>query len=183
MKFTVAGLTGALWGLTGIELLLGTAIWRLIPAAEEVIRGSLSGAQALLLVSSVMGMAYAEGYRGFQRAFSPRVAARARFLAGHPRGTHLMLAPLFCLGFIHATPRRRKAAFLLTLGILLLVLLARQLSQPWRGSLDAGVIAGLAWGMATVAFFGFKAFHDPDFSWPADLPGEETPNQTGRQRN
>src|SRR5690606_2841474 len=89
---------------------------------------------------------YAEGYRGFQMRFSPRVVARALHLARNPRPLHVVLAPLFCMSFFHATPRGRGAAWGVTLGVLAAILLIRYLPQPWRGIIDAGVVVGLAWG-------------------------------------
>ena len=37
----------------------------------------------------------------------------------------------------------------LTLAIILMVRIVHGLAQPWRGIIDLGVLAGLAWGLVT----------------------------------
>ncbi len=172
----------ALWGLGGVMLLLGSAVVRLGQTAFEGLSRELSALQWVALILLVVVMAWAEGYRGFQRGFAPRVVARARYLAERPvrvralgqplrglrlralgqplRGLRLdlLFAPLFCMGFFHATRRRRVSAFALTAGVVGLVLLVRLLPQPWRGIVDAGVVVGLGWGLAALAVLAYRAF-------------------------
>jgi len=147
-----------LWGVGGIVLLLVSALGRLVPMAGEAIASGLGALEWSALGLNVAGMAWFEGYRGFQRNFSPRVAARARHLADHPTTTRALLAPIFCMGFFAAPPRRRAGAIGLTLGIATLVIAVRQLAQPWRGIVDAGVVVGLAWGVVTLLVFTARAF-------------------------
>ncbi|MEM8734054.1 MAG: hypothetical protein AAGG44_07525 [Planctomycetota bacterium] len=65
-----------------------------------------------------------------------------------------VLAPLFCIGFFHATRRKQVTIIILMLLIALIVIGFRQIPQPWRGVLDIGVIIGLTWGtIATLVFF------------------------------
>jgi hypothetical protein len=123
---------------------------------------------ALSLV--VLFMAYVEGYRAFQQGFSPRVAARARYLQHHGCLSHLIFAPLFCMGFFHATRRRQVTSISVTAGIILLVLLVRLLDQPWRGIVDAGVVVGLAWGLVSLAVFGFQALTAGTFPYSPEVP-------------
>jgi len=138
------------WGITGVLLLLGTAIVRLSVPALEAFASPLGIGQWLFLAVSVVVMAYAEGVRGFQRSWSPRVAARALSLRNGCTPRQALLAPLFCMGFFDASRRRIITAWCLTFGIIVLVLLVSQLSQPWRGLLDVGVIVGLGWGVTSV---------------------------------
>lgn len=98
-------------------------------------------------------MLYTEGFRGFQKKFSPRFASRALYLFNNPRTHHLILAPMFCMGYIHATRKRKLSAWLLTLGIIVLVVGVRQIAQPWRGIIDTGVIVGLVYGLLSVYYF------------------------------
>ena len=99
-------------------------------------------------------MAYSEGYKGFQKGYSPRVASRAVYLRDKCTGLRLALAPFFCLGFFHAPRKRKITVVILVIGISLIVLLFKYIPQPWRGVLDFGVIIGLSWGIiATVIYF------------------------------
>jgi len=167
--FRPLGLVGALWGLVGVSLLLGSAIYRLSVWAIDAFSHALTPIQWVGLVGFGLFMLVGEGYRGFQQNFSPRVAARARYLAGKPTLLRVILAPLFVMGFFGATRRRKITTWSLTAGIVLLVVGVRFLEQPWRGIIDLGVVLGLAWGLISLLAFAFLAFTRPDFSYPADL--------------
>jgi hypothetical protein len=117
-------------------------------------------------------MAYFEGYKAFQLGFSPRVAARARYLRDHPSLLHALLAPLFCMAYFHASRRRQITSISVTAGIIVLVILVRMLPQPWRGIIDGGVVVGLAWGLVTLALFGYQALTNSSFPYPPEVPGE-----------
>ena len=96
-------------------------------------------------------MGRSEGYKGFQKKFSPRTAARIHHLYTSPNLLHTILAPLFGMGYFHATRRRQATSVLVTTAIIGLVLLVRQTPQPWRGIVDLGVVAGLMWGLVSIA--------------------------------
>lgn len=174
-RISIIGIVGAVWGITGVLLLLTSATYRLAPVALEAISYELTWLHWVSLAVIVVGMAYAEGYRGFQQGFSPRVAARARYLQEHPRPLHILLAPFFCMGFFHATRRRKITSISLTLGIVMLVVLVRMIDQPWRGIIDAGVVVGLAWGIVTVGVFGLLAFFSDTYAYSPEVPGGEDP--------
>ncbi len=131
---------------------------------------SLTWGHWAALVLFAVFMLYSEGYRGFQTGFSPRVAARARYLKDHPRLHHVLLAPLFCMGLVHATTRRRIVSMSLVVAIVILVLLVQQLAQPWRGIVDIGVVLGLSWGLVSLVAFTFRAFGPRDLDIPTDVP-------------
>jgi hypothetical protein len=124
------------------------------------------------LVLIVFFMAYAEGYRAFQLAFSPRVAARARYLRDHPNMLHTLLAPLFCMAYFHAPRRRQVTSISVTAGIIILVILVRLLAQPWRGIIDGGVVVGLAWGLISLVIFGYQALSADEFPYSPEVPEE-----------
>ena len=126
------------WGIGGVLFLLIFAIFRLAPTALELENSDMSEVHWLALVFSVIYMAYAEGYKGFHLGFAPRVVVRARYLATNPRPLHVLLAPLFCMGYIYATRRRQILSIALTTMIICFVLIARSIPQPWRGIVDAG---------------------------------------------
>ncbi len=166
----LTGIIGSLWGVAGVLLLLGAAVYRLGIRAAEAFAIPWTPLQWVVFIAVLGVMAYSEGYRGFYRSFSPRVAARARHLRDHPVLGHVVFAPLFCMGYIHATRRRQMISLLMTIGIIGLVLLVRLLSQPWRGIVDAGVVVGLACGIVSVLWFASRTLTSADFDYPTDVP-------------
>jgi hypothetical protein len=161
----------AAWGILGVIAVLMFAVVRLAPIALQAIVGGLNLGQWALLAANVGFMAWSEGYVGFQQRFSPRVAARALYLCRNdmPIST-LLLAPFFCCGYFCATRRVRFAVWMGTCGIILLVLAVHQLSQPWRGILDAGVVVGLSWGLLSLIFHVFRAFTSERFDRSPEMP-------------
>lgn len=164
------GYLAALWGITGISLLLGSAIYRLSAIGLQTFDYSLSWYHWLGLAISVIFMGFAEGYRGFQQAWSPRVAARLLFLSQNVSPVRLILAPLFCMGFFDIVRKRMIVTYCLTFGIVLMVLLVHQLEQPWRGIVDIGVVTGLAWGLVSLYIFTLQAFFSQGFQHSPEMP-------------
>ncbi len=159
---------GFVWGIGGVLLLLSFAIFRLAPIAFELGTMTLTQLQWLVLVFSVIYMGYAEGYKGFHRGFSPRVVQRANYLRDshlkdYPQWWHVALAPAFCMGYIYATRRRQILSIGLTLVVMGFVVIARQLPQPWRGILDAGVVTGLSLGILSILYFLVNSLREPAF--------------------
>ena len=141
--------------------------------ALELENSSMSMVHWLTLAFSVIYMAYAEGYKGFHLGFAPRVVVRARYLANNPRPLHLLLAPLFCMGYIHATRRRQIVSFALTAMIICFVIIARSMPQPWRGILDAGVVVGLSLGVLSIGYFLIISSSDSTrLTISAEVPGD-----------
>ena len=161
------------WGIGGVLFLLIFAIFRLAPVALELENSDMSEVHWLALVFSVIYMAYAEGYKGFHLGFAPRVVVRARYLATNPRPLHVLLAPLFCMGYIYATRRRQILSIALTTMIICFVLIARSIPQPWRGIVDAGVVVGLGLGVLSIAYFLIISSSDPArLPVSAEVPGD-----------
>lgn len=139
------------WAVLGVLAILIQAIVRLLPRAlEPILDGSLSGLGIAAYVAAILGLGYSEGYRGFQRQFSPRVVVRALALARRG-GWMVALAPLMVMGLIHGTRRRLISSWVLVVGIVGLIFVVRLLAQPWRGAVDAGVVVGLSWGVVATA--------------------------------
>ncbi len=161
---------GALWGFSGVAGLLGYAIYRLAPRAAEALNAPLTTAQWVFLVGFALFMLVAEGYRGFQKKFSPRTAARVKYLRDHPRFVHVVFAPLFCMGYFFAKRRTQITAISLTVGIVLLVVLVGYLPLPWRGLVDFGVVLGLGYGMLSFAVFTLTALVGKDFPHSPEVP-------------
>lgn len=155
---SAAGWIGAIWGLGGVILMLAFAVYRLSLIAWDALELSLDWTHWLLLIGNTLFMAYSEGYRGFQKSFSPKVVARARNLLDNPRLLPVLLAPLYCMHYFDSTRRQLVATYLLTVAIIILIIVFHRLDQPWRGLLDAGVVVGLSWGTISIAVLVPKAF-------------------------
>jgi hypothetical protein len=164
------GRLGVVWGLAGTALLLLEGVVRLAGQVRALAFEQLTLIQSLALVSWCLVMAVAEGYRGFQLHFVPRVVARSWYLGGAPRPWHVALAPLFCMGLLHASKRRLVGAWGLLAGIIALVLWVRTLSQPWRGIVDAGVVVGLSWGLVALLVETVRAVRRGPPRVALDLP-------------
>ena len=174
-----------LWAVGGVLILIIEAVWRLAPMAFEALSDGLTTGQGLLFVTVLVFMLYSEGYRGFQKMFSPRVVARALILSRSGSFIHILFAPLIVSGLFVATRRRLVIARTLVTAIVILVIAVRTLDQPWRGIVDGGVVAGLAYGIITLLVFTTRAFIgkiptvDPEFpsgmSWTRDVESLNTP--------
>lgn len=166
------GRVALLWGVLGVMALVTQPLVRLSPLVVEAIEGGLTGLQWALLCGWVALNAHAEGYRGFHCRFAPRVIARADYLRRHPRPLWVVLAPLFCMSLFHASRRGVVVARTLVVAIVALVIAIRQLEQPWRGIVDAGVVVGLGLGLASLVYWFVRLLrgHAPTAS--PDLPPE-----------
>lgn len=145
------------WGIAGFSLLIGEALYKVIPYVVELFQKPLTPMLWAILIAWTAFMAYSEGYRGFQKHYSPRFAARARWLRDNASPKQALLAPLFCMCFIGTTRKRKIVAYCLTGGIALLVLIIRVTPQPWRGIIDVGVVVGLGWGLISVLAYCWQA--------------------------
>jgi hypothetical protein len=163
-------LTGV-WGIVGVAALLIQAIVRLTPLAIEPFEAGMLGAFHLVLLAAwVLFAVYTEGYRAFQKQFTPRVVARAQYLSAHPRLLHVVLAPAFCMGFFHATRKRMIVSWAVTLSIVAVIVGVKMLAQPWRGIIDAGVVLALGWGVIALAYFTVRALGGHRMPVPPDVP-------------
>lgn len=147
------------WGAAGFLALLAWAMARLGPLVSDSLALPWAWFHWVLFALNLILMAWFEGYRGFQQNYAPRFAARCEYLYHRATAVQVLIAPLVCMGFVNAPKRRMITAWALTGGIVVIVLLYRQLPQPWRGILDAGVVLGLAWGMAATAWHLVLAMH------------------------
>ena len=141
----------ASWGLLLVTLLLMRAVVSLTPLAlEPWLHRQMTGFQIALYIGWLFFNAYAEGYRAFQLKFSPRVVGRAVHLGHHPRPLHVVLALFDCMRLYHASRRQLIARWGFVVALVALIIGVHQLSQPWRGIVDGGVVVGLAWGVAAI---------------------------------
>jgi len=146
------------WGVGGVLALFGRALLRLAPMAWQPIEdGSLTAIQIGVYAAWVVFNAYGEGYRAFQKSFSPRVVARAHHLARSPQPLlHAVLAPAYCLSLFHANRRGLTLAWTMLVVIIGLIALLRITPQPWRGIIDGGVVVALAWGALVIVVLSVR---------------------------
>ncbi len=165
---------GYYWGMLGVIAILCSAIFRLSARVIEMSSYPLSSLQWSALLLFALYMSYAEGYKGFHRNFAPRVVSRARgFLLRNNTSNfvYILLAPLVCMGFLYSTTKRKTISFLVTTGIIVLVVLVSMSPQPWRGIIDAGVVLGLVLGVISIIYFWIKSIQTDWVSpVPADFP-------------
>lgn len=151
------GVLGVLWGLVGISLLLSSAVVRLLPKIHQGLSQHLGPLQMIVLFFWCAFMLVAEGYRGFQKQFAPRVAGRLVEILEHPKLIYIVLAPMYAMSYFAAPRRRIITSWCVTAGVILLILIVRQFSQPWRGIIDTGVVLGLGYGLVAIYVHSFKA--------------------------
>lgn len=176
------GTLAALWGVIGAISILSYAVVRMVGPTREAINFHWNAAHYLVLILWSAFMAYSEGYRGFQRGYSPRVAARAVYLRHRCTPVRLALAPLFCMGFFHAPRKRRITVVVLVILIATIVVLFRFIPQPWRGILDFGVLIGLSWGISATLFFLITFWRSDEVPFDAEVV-EQSHSSTAIDRN
>ncbi|MCH8128239.1 hypothetical protein IIC38_20180 [candidate division KSB1 bacterium] len=165
------GLVGAIWGFSGLMLIIVYAIIRLTPIAIDTFSYNLLWYHWLVLILNTIFMAHSEGYRGFHKGFAPRVVARCKYLKNHPKFLHVFFAPLFAAGYFFSTRKRVFHIFGLTVMIIVFIQIIHRLDQPWRGLLDVGVVSGLTWGTISLFIFAIRAMTAEKYEYSPELPG------------
>lgn len=152
-------------------MLLGRAVWRMVPLAVEPIKaGTVTQGHLAWYAVSIVLMSYSEGYRAFHRRFSPRTVHRALYLAQQPRLLWVLLAPLYSMGLVGATRRRLAVSWMTTAAIVVFIVVLRATPQPWRGIIDAGVAVALACGMLSIVYHLGQALSGRGAPGSLDLP-------------
>ncbi len=153
---SATGRIAAIWGVVGVMAIFSSAIYRLLPPARALLETPISSLQWIVF-GILMGIfGFGKGYGVLHLRYAPKVVARANALSKNPSWGRLLLAPLFCMGFFGGTPRSRRAAFLITSGIVLLVILVRKSPQPWRGMIDTAVVTALTIGLLSLVWTGLR---------------------------
>ena len=163
------GFVAVIWAVSGLFMLLGFASWRLSAYTIESFSMPLNWLHWVVLIGWTIFMAHGEGYKGFQLKFSPRFAARCKYLLHNATWIQTFLAPLFCMAYFHAPKKRIIATFALTIMIIAFIFTFRLIPQPWKGLLDFGVVFGLLWGIFSTTYYCFKAFTDKNFNWDNEV--------------
>jgi hypothetical protein len=184
LTFSTSRVLLASWSFMQVLLILGNALRRLIPIVAEldprtsVAKGliPLTREQWGMLVVWVLYMMYAEGYKGFYQKLSPLIVKRALLLNDHASVVNVLFGGLFASGMIHANQKRLIVSWGVSLGVLLLVVGVKRLPYPFRGIVDAGVVAGLTFGALSTAWLFARAIVGrklPDVD--ACLPASSSP--------
>ncbi len=148
----------SVWGVAGIVLLLSRTILRLSAWVAELFNGvDMALWHWAVLGVWVVVMGWTEGYQGFQLGYSRRVVRRAFELDDERRWLPRLLAPIVSMGLCYAPRARLIVSWSVVSGIALLVTLVRQVPQPWRGIVDAGVVVGLSWGLLAIVVYFLNA--------------------------
>jgi len=169
------------WGAFGVVAYLSFGVSKVVPIVLEGINTIAEPWEWALLAVTLLFFAYVEGYRGFQLGFSPRVVSRSWCVAEDNEDAplwHKILAPAFCIGYFHGTTKRVATSWGVTTVIFLVVIGVKQLGNPYRAIIDAGVIVGLVWGIVSIIILFLSSLQNdqpPDYD-PA-LP-EDTPYKT-----
>jgi hypothetical protein len=162
----------AFWGVLGVSAILIFAIYRIFNAMLPALEMDFTIVHWLALLANIIFMAYSEGYKGFQKNFSPRVAARVLYLSKEASWVNGIFAPLFCMGYFGTTLRRQITSITVTIMLVALVVTVRQLPQPWRAIVDAGVTIGLLWGVISFLIYIWVAFRQGHLAHSPELPTE-----------
>lgn len=112
-------------------------------------------------IVTCLWFAYVEGYKGFQLKFSPLVVKRSFTLIPGKNGTkwyHYFLAPMYTMGMLHATKKRKIVSYSVTVGVAAIVAAVKRFPYPWRNIVDAGVVVGLTWGSLSIVAMYLKAW-------------------------
>lgn len=169
-------LAAAVWGVFGTVIMLAEAIYRLsVIAVRALMKESFGPPEIAFLAVWMVFIIYVEGYRAFQKRFSPRVVARAFYLAEHPRPLHVALAPLYCMALIHAPRRRLIGSWILVAGIVGIIIVVRHLPPVYRAIVDAGVALALTWGTVAMIIYFFQGLRGKKMPIDPDIPEPRTP--------
>ena len=156
------GVLAAAWGALGLAGLLVFAVVRLLGVVAAGWDAAWHWQHWFVLVANGVFMAWSEGHRGFGQRFSPRSAARVKWLLANPAGLRGWLAPLFVMAFFAAPRRRVVGTWVLTAAIVVAIVVVHALPQPWRAALDVGVVIGLCWGLVTFGLSLWRTLRDAD---------------------
>ena len=151
------GLLGAVWCVGGVVFVLSMGMYRISPAVLELSWGAMSVVERVGLLVFVALMLVGKGWFGLHRGFAPRVVIRARELAGEPRLLPVLLAPLVGMGLAFSSAKRLALGWGLIAAITVAVQIILRLPEPWRGIVDAGVIAGLGVGVLSLVWHALVA--------------------------
>lgn len=174
---TFSGWFIVLWCLLGCSAILFRALGRMWPHVQEMWSYHLTPIQWICLIGWSIMSIHAEGYRGFHKKYCPRVVHRSFYLGAWQGAPFWMvlLGPFFAVGLFFANRKRLIISWCLFGGIAGLVILLKQVAQPWRGIVDTGVLIGLSIGLLSLIYHAQRAFRQLDVLGNAELPDAAGP--------
>lgn len=139
------------WGVGGAMALLSWGVARVFPhALEPALDGSMLAWHWALYLFMIVFNAWTEGYKTFQKSITPRVLARAQWVAENPRRVPTLAVPFFVAGFFAMQKRALIVRYIVIVIVVAVIVGMRFVPQPWRGIVDAGVVVGLGWGVVAM---------------------------------
>jgi hypothetical protein len=172
MKNKIISQLGFYWGVIGVVYILVKTIIQIFSYIIELTQSQLEFHHWIFLCLFTAFMAYTEGYKGFQKKFSPRIISRAIYLKNNLTIIRFIFAPLFCMGYFYGTKKRLITSYAVTAFVALLVLIMKIMPQPWRGMIDVGVVVGLSWGVIAIACFLFIYLKQKEFNYSPETPDQ-----------
>ena len=144
------------WAVLGVALVFVQAILALGERGLQTVRAGLDTGGWIALVLLTAAFVYGEGIRALQRRWVPSVISRAGQLRGESSPLLRILAPLYAMALVGASPRALVRAWAGVAGITAAVLIVRALPDPWRGIIDLAVAAALCWGLGAILVGGSR---------------------------
>jgi hypothetical protein len=74
------------------------------------------------------------------------------------------------MGFIYASKKRAIISYTILVMVMIFVVIAVNLPQPWRPMVDAGVVVGLLWGTTATWWCILTALRTDTSTVDPDLP-------------
>jgi hypothetical protein len=147
MSYKTRAIAVMCWGAGSIVLSLFDAIARLSKFVIEGVHvGLLRPSMIGLTVAWCVVIVYYEGVRAFGQALAPRIAARLWSIAARRQWLAIALAPLHALSLFDSNAKRVRVSWLLLAFVVTMILFVRKLPQPYRASIDLGVVLALSYG-------------------------------------
>ncbi len=114
------------------------------------VAGGLAPLEWVALVLIAFAFAYGEGVRALARRWVPQMDRRARELGPAAALRHKLMAPLYAMSLVGASPRTLVRAWVGVVLIVAAVFIVRALPEPWRGIVDLSVAIALTIGFARI---------------------------------
>lgn len=163
------------WGLAGVVTMLLYSVMRVIPSWSELAAPQNGLIDYVVFSIVLLAMIYWEGYKGFHKAFAPRVVSRSKALIYQPSPVYRILAPVFCIGLIGSPIRRKISLIVFTGVIVLLVVGVKAMPQPWRWMIDLSVAMALLVGVGSILWLSCRDWNQEGYLCDPEIPQSIAP--------
>jgi hypothetical protein len=141
---------GYIWGVAGILAVIAYAVVGLAARALSIKSYDLMWYHWAALVFGTLILIYAKSYRGFLLRLAPGIALRARSIRAKPTAARVIFAPFYCMGFFGSGVRTQVRMIFITLAMVAMIIVVRNLPEPWRAILDFGIAVALTLGFCFI---------------------------------